>query len=463
MPKQRFRRFDHQLYCEAVQEAFKNGKWYRNDVLSFIEKYAGIPRAEIRITYLTGDAGPKIEAVESIALYLEDVVDGILRGEEPEDMVPVKVRQRRDGMTGKVRDIALLCILHQLLGHVAKLALDPLLHARITHTQHASIPERGQTSLKKQVHKYLRKESLGIRYAEKTDVTHAYATTMYAVLTDLIRKEIPKAKDLLCLLEYLGKIAPGGHLIIGGYIDAWLFNFAMSYAIRFTGTVGQTRRGRFTPFVIRCVAFMDDFLLLGRSAKGLKRATKALDKWMQENLHLSIRVSTGIIRILPVKEEKARRSLEEKAKRGCPVVDMAGFKICRTHIMIRRRVFIRARREFIRAAKELRDTGTLRRSRAFAAISYYSFVAQTDSVLFARKYHVEELVQAAAKIVGFYTRLKDRQRKEILYALQKRRAAYGAGEGTSGEAPRVHTGEAPGQCQAGGEGRFGGNCPDLPF
>ena len=172
--KQRFRRFDHQLYCEAVREAFKDGKWYRNDVLTFVEKYAGIPRAEIQFTYLTHDMGPRLEAEESIALYLEEVVDGILRGEDPEDMEPVKVRQRRDGMTGKVRDIALLCILHQLLGHVAKLALDPLLHARITHTQHASIPGRGQTSLKKQVHKYLRKESLGIRYAVKTEARLCY-------------------------------------------------------------------------------------------------------------------------------------------------------------------------------------------------------------------------------------------------------------------------------------------------
>lgn len=457
--KQRFRRFDHQLYCEAVREAFKDGKWYRNDVLTFIEKYAGIPRAEIQLTYLTHDMGPRLEAEESIALYLEEVVDGILRGEDPEDMEAVKVRQRRDGMTGKMRDIALLCILHQLLGHVAKLGLDPLLHARITHTQHASIPGRGQTSLKKQVHKYLRKESLGIRYAVKTDVKHAYATTMYAALIEIIRKEIPKAKDLIKLLEYLGRIAPGGHLIIGGYLDAWLFNFAMSYAIRYIQTVGQKRRDKFNPFVIRCVAFMDDFLLLGRSAKGLKRAAKALDSWMSKNLHLSIRISTGIIRILPIRKEKRRRKLKG-ARHGCPVADMAGFKICRTHVMIRRRVFIRARREFLRAMAELKAMGTLHRSRAFAVISYYSFIVQTDSAWMAEKYHAAELVRMAAKVVGFYTRLEDKKRKEKLYALQKRRTAYGTGEGTPGKASGgKFRGEAERQHHPAGNGGLAG----LPF
>lgn len=56
--------------------------------------------------------------------------------------------------------------------------------------------------------------------------------------------EIPKARYAIGLLKYLKSVAPGGHLIIGGYLDAWLFNFAMSYAIRYLYTLGSTRRGK---------------------------------------------------------------------------------------------------------------------------------------------------------------------------------------------------------------------------
>lgn len=458
--KQRFRRFDHQLYCEAVQEAFEGGKWYREDVQTFVEKYTGIPRAEIQLTYLEHDMGPRLEAEESIALYIEEVVDGILRGEDPEDMEPVKVRKRRDGMTGKMRDIALLCILHQLLGHVAKLALDPLFHARITHTQHASIPGRGQTSLKKQVHKYLRKESLGIKYAVKTDVKHAYATTMYAVLIEIIRKEIPKAKDLLKLLEYLGGIAPGGHLIIGGYLDAWLFNFAMSYAMRYLATVGQSRRGKFNAFVIKCVSFMDDFALLGRSAKGLKRAVKELGRWMSKTLKVAIRATSGIIKILPISEERRRRKEKSKAQRGCPAVDMAGFKIMRSHVAIRPRVFLKSRRCFMRAWKEYRETGTLHARRAKSLTAYNGYFGQTNSILVKKKYYVEKLMEVASRISSFYLWLTDKKRKEKLYALQKRRTAYGTGEGTPGKAPGgKFRGEAERQHHPAGCGGLAG----LPF
>lgn len=175
---------------------------------------------------------------------VEDLVE---YGIEPDDMEPPTIRQRPDGMTGKTRDIALLSILHQLIGHVEKLMIEPLINARLLPTQHASIPGRGQTLLKDQAHRYLLKETVGVRYIQKTDVVHAYATLKYQVCVDILKKEIPKAKAAIVLLEYLGRIAPDGHLIIGGYIDAWLFNFTMSYAIRdlyAQGPHGAGRRSR---------------------------------------------------------------------------------------------------------------------------------------------------------------------------------------------------------------------------
>lgn len=54
----------------------------------------------------------------------------------------------------------------------------------------------------------------------------------------------PESKICDRTAEIFKSVAPGGHLIIGGYLDAWLFNFVMSYAIRYLYTLGSTRRGK---------------------------------------------------------------------------------------------------------------------------------------------------------------------------------------------------------------------------
>lgn len=314
--KKRYKKLSRQLCEQAVVECFK-GKWRRNDVLTFIEKYAGIPRDDIKIDDLSGSWKYKNEAVEAIGLVMLGIVEDLVdHGIEPDDMEPVTIRQRPDGMTGKIRDIALLCIMHQLIGHITKLMIEPLIQARLLPTQHASIPGHGQTMLKDQMLRYFLKESLGIEYVRKTDVVHAYASLQYDVCIDLVMMEIPKARYAIGLLKYLKSVAPGGHLIIGGYLDAWLFNFTMSYAIRYLYTLGSTRRGKKIPYVIRCGTFMDDFSIGSGSIKGEQRAVKALDKWMTKNQHLQIKETTGIVKLLPIEEEKRRRNLPRPGAKG---------------------------------------------------------------------------------------------------------------------------------------------------
>lgn len=425
----RYKRLSRELCEQAVLECFK-GKWRRNDVLTYIEKYAGISRIDIKIDDLSGSWKYKNEAVEAIGLALLGMIEDLTEnGIEPEDMEPVTIRQRPDGMTGKVRDIALLCITHQLLGHAEKLMLEPLIQARLLPTQHASIPGHGQTRLKDQMRRYLLKESLGIRYMRKTDVVHAYASLQYSVCIDIVKKEIPKARQAIALLEYLGSAAPGGHLIIGGYLDAWLFNFTMSYAVRELYEMGTVRRGKKIPYVIRCGTFMDDFAIGTSSAKGAKRATKGLDKWMRTNQKLQIKETTGIIKVLSAEEEKKRRKMERPAQRGVPMLDMAGYKISRTHVTIRRRVFRKARRQLIRGYNELIRDGTLRRERAQKIISYNSYIEQSDSRRLKELYHVEELMQVAHMVNGFYGRMEHMKRKEELHDLQKRKFGSEAGTG----------------------------------
>lgn len=440
----RYKKLNQELCKEAIKECFKN-KWLRNDILTHIEKYSGIPRIDIEIDTLQGTWEVRNEALDAMSLALlgmaEDLVE---QGIEPDDMEPVTIRQRPDGMTGKVRDIALLCVTHQLLGHLAKKMIEPLLNARLLPTQHASIPGHGQTRLKDQMHRFFLRESIGITYVQKTDVVHAYESTQYSVPIELIRKEIPGARYALGILDYLATVAPGGHLIIGGYLDAWLFNFSMSYAIRYLYTLGTTRRGKKVPYVIRCGTFMDDFCITSASIKGEQRAVKMLSTWLEKNQGLRIKKTTGIIKLLPIEEEQRRRQLPKPSQRGVPMLDMAGYRISRSHVTIRRRVFKRTRRQLLRASRELKRDGTLHRQRAQKLVSYNSYIEQSNSENLQEKYNLSELMTVAHRVNGFYGRLAHKRRMEELHVLRERRRREQAGKGYTGSSSRRKENGSPG-------------------
>lgn len=424
--KQRFEKYSHDLAFRAALTLFDH-KWTRLDVLSFIEEYAGISREEIIAQSLNSDVTVKLEACDAIAYLLDQIVEDLQYGIEPDMIEPVVMRPRPDGMTGKMRDIACLCLIHQLLGHVAKLGLDPLFRARILPTQHASIPGRGQTAMVKQVGRFLRRKSLKIKVAQKTDVNHAYASTQYSVAIALIEKEMPRARWLIAVLRYLGKLAPDGHLIIGGYIDAWLFNFVCSYAIRDALRQGQTRRNVFQPYFVRIVTYMDDFSLFARTETGLRKGITALDRIMRRRFGLMIRATTGVIRFDSVQRERQKKHAEKRSQRGCPNLDIGGYKVHRTYVTIRPRVVKRAIRTFSRAWLEIQETGTIRRQRAHAITSRYGAVKNTTSKYFMERYHVAEIVKMAKRITAFWGRLDSKNRKEsILYALRKHAIQHAA-------------------------------------
>ena len=426
--KQKYNPLTIELCEEAAYECFRH-KWHREDVLTFIEKYAGIRRQELWELGLKDPTNQRLknEAVSSVAAYLYDVICDLRQGTEPEDMEEVIIKRRPDGMTGKMRDIATLCILHQLLGHVVKLMLTPLFYKRMEPTQHASIPGRGQTKLKNQVHKVLRSHP-EIKYTAKTDVKSAYKSLKYRICIKLVQKEVPRAEDAICILTYLGKIAPGGHLIIGGYLDAWLFNFAMSYAIRYIKTLGSVRRRKFLPACQMTVTYMDDFGLHGTSRKGIEKTIKKLDAWMQKELEVTIKVTAGVTKLLSIEEEKERKH-RKGAARGCPSVDMGGFRICRSHVTCRRRVFRKCRRQFLRAWREYQEEGTLRVWRAQKIISANGPLSQTDAWKTEEKYHVKELVKVAKKVTAWHERQAQKKRKEklqhALYSRSGRKAVQG--------------------------------------
>lgn len=414
--------FTNQLAYRAVSKCLEN-KWRRNDVQTFIEEWTGYSRYELYQNEMENNGltfGIKYEILCELACAAEDMVVGITHGIDP-DLDPVSVREKPDGATGKIRRIAYLCMRHQVLGHLVKSGIEPLLHARLLPTQHASIPGKGQTGLARQIKRMLNRK-LGIKQYIKTDCTSAYASVQYSVCAGLLKKEIPRARWIHACMEVLGRYAPDGHLIIGGYLDAWLFNFVMSYALRYVLSLSKSRRGNKYPMVIRAGTFMDDMVLLGRSETSLIQAIKRLKEWLWATFHMTMRSTTGVIRLYSVEEEKKLKCRKTPAGRGCPNIDMGGHRICRSHIAIRRRNMKRILRCFTRAWDEYQRTCTIKRQRACQIISRNGMVSNTDAYKLRHKYHVHDLLRVARRIQAYWSRVAARKRKERLtYVTEKYR------------------------------------------
>ena len=235
----------------------------------------------------------------------------------------------------------------------------------------------------------------------------------------LIRSEIPRARWIHASMKTLGKAAPGGYLIIGGYLDAWLFNYVMSYGLRYVLSLKKSRRGNDYPLVVRADTFMDDVVLMARSESGLKQAVRKLSEWLADQYGMNSRTTTSVLRIGTVKEEKERKG-QKGARRGVVAIDAGGFRISRTHTTIRKRNVPRIVRNFRRAWQEYQETGTIKRQRACQIISRNGMIRNTNSRNFADKYHVVELMRVARRVQGYWSREAARRRKERIYNAYQR-------------------------------------------
>lgn len=406
--KQRYRDLTHELCEEAVANAL-DGKWGRSDILDIVEKYVGIPRELILEEKRTSNMTLRCEAISAIAFEMEERIEELLGGDENAlDLMPVRIKQQRDRATGKIRNIAKLDIMHQLFGHLAYCGLEPFLKARILPQQYASIPGRGQTGMLKKLKHCISSKKLGIRYVKKTDVHHAYDTTQYSCVIDILKRELPNAKWIITIMCALERNAPDGHLIIGGYIDAWIFNLLMSYALRYVNSLYTVRRGKRSKIVYTEAAYMDDFGLMGARLAGLRTAVTKLEKWLKQHYGLELKEMCKETAFLSMKEE---RDLKKQGK-SAPGLDMGGYVVHRTYVSIRRTIYVRLRRQFLRAARELKTSGTIRVARARTIISYSGYFKRTNTRSAKETLEADKLIKIAKQVVKAHDSYDNRCKKE---------------------------------------------------
>ena len=162
---------------------------------------------------------------------------------------------------------------------------------------------------------------------------------------------------------------------------------------------------------------MDDFGLFGKSESSLRKTVKILNSWMQENLGVKLKIKENMIHFMSYAEERKRK----KAKnRGCPCLDMGGYKIHRGYTTIRPGIFKRTRREFTRGWEEIQRFGTFHLQRAKKIMAYNGYLDWTDSKMVIEKYHVKEVVEMAKHVISYWSRRSsiEKQKRKVHYVMQ---------------------------------------------
>ena len=370
------------------------------------EKYGGVAYGRLMAETANNEMHAKLEAADGIALEMEQRIDDLLEGAADDlDLDPVHTFPRIDGISMKLRELSDCCPMHQCFGHLAVLGLKPLLRAKLLPYQFASIPGKGQVALKRQVQRWLRREKLGICHAVKLDVKSAYKNTKHELVMKILQREIPGAGWLLAVVKCLLDMAPHDGLLIGGYLEAWLFNLVASYLLRQLMSYTKTRRNVTVRLVTRCASYADDIAMFGRRWADIQSAARKITRWARDKLGLTIKDTWKRTDLLSVQQERTRRHLTGAAK-GCPGFDMAGFVMHRTYTTVRRAIFKRLRRQYLRAAVNLKQRGQVPLYRSYKLVSYNGYFTGTKTRGAAETLDQPHLFKAARWAVAAAARKK---------------------------------------------------------
>ena len=355
---------DRGLISRAVYACLKN-KYKRNDVTRYFSQVSGLTENQIRCIHHRYGRKSLYPIVEIIISDLQKEI-----ANESLFFPPIWYRDKIDGSSGKIRRIGIQNIKQQLYDYIAVEGMKPLLK-RIGEYQYASIPKRGTTKGKQVISRWIKNRNM--RYFAKLDVKKCFESIDHDLLMTFLKKYIKNEKLVWLIRTLINSFEKG--LSIGSYLSQYLCNLYMSVLYHYImERIYKTRRGKRINLIRHCLIYMDDILLIGSRKRDMEMATKKI-------------IQTADEMGLTIKDNWQVRSIDETP------IDMMGFKIYRTHTEIRGRIFLRVRRSFRRARKEL----TLRISKK--CLSYYGYLKHTNSRKIERKWKVKPILKKCKGVI----------------------------------------------------------------
>ena len=239
-----------------------------------------------------------------------------------------KVREIYDESSEKFRKIKMVPFWPDgVIQWMLVTAMKPVLMRGMHPWSCASIPGRGGKRIHKKIRGALRNDPKGTKYAAELDVAQYYPSISGKRLIWALARKIKDKRFLRTVYSIIESC--GGGLAIGYYICQWLANFYLESLDQYIMTL---------PGVKYMTRYMDNITLLGPNKKQLHKARKLIAAFMQQRLGLSM---------------KANWQIYPTAKR---MVSAVGYRFSRTHVILRKRNFLRFTRQCRRVKKRL-DAG----------------------------------------------------------------------------------------------------------
>lgn len=381
---------------EQVHLCF-TGKRSKRRFQNLLVSTGKITRAELREEIRNCTCNKSLTAIDAVAEQAH--ADILARSVSFE---PVRQFQLREN--GKLRNICEESPWQQIFEYIAKGALDPLFRAKLLPIQYGSLPGKGQIAGKRQNERILRRMLHNKTDAAKCDVKKAYPSTTVECVMNLLRRDIGKNKPLLWLVEAVMANYPDGVLLIGGYLPCWLFNYVMSYVLRYILSHRKVRRGKSFKMILAICCYADDITVYGRISN-LTKVMKDTTRWAKETLGLTIKSAWDIIHFASF---DAERQQNKRRKAGShqrtPGLDMMGYVVRRTYTIIRGRNFVKLRRAILRAQRDLDALGYVPWWRAQRIMSQWGEIKHSDSRGFCQKYNVYKIIRAAKRSVSWHSK-----------------------------------------------------------
>ena len=378
---------DRNLISVATYNCLQK-KYTRKDSLKLLKKYSNTNLKTSDIKKMIKENGKY-----SVQPFVENIVD-VLRNELIERKLvlkPIVYKDKVDGSCLKIRRIGIQDVKQQIYDYIAIEGLKPMLK-RIGEHQYASIKTRGQIKGVRKISRWLRNKD--IRYAGKADIKKCYENIKQENMMKFLHKYVKNETLLWLINELLSTFDKG--LSIGSYLSQFLCNLYMSQLYHeISENMFKIRKhkngiNKRVNLVDHVIFFMDDILILGTNSKDLHKAMKLIIKFAKENMGLDIKLSWTVF----------KTRLEDRKNDSGQFIDMMGFRIYRWHITIRRRVFKRIRRAYMKALKFIKMHKSILSRIAKKCVSYYGHIKYTNSFKFKKRYKVYEVIKCCKEVIS---------------------------------------------------------------
>ena len=289
---------------------------------------------------------------------------------------------------GKERKIYMPEMHEQWLHHIIILILAPIIMATSYEFSCGSFPGRGAHYGKRQIERWLRKDTKGMKYFLKIDIRHFYNNIRVDILFKELKTRIKDEWFLYVIRVCLTGFKKG--IPLGFYISQWLANYMLEYLDKFILSEYNVY-----------VRYMDDMTIFSSSKKKLRKVLCDIKQILGRRYRLRLKHNYQVCRMY----------YEGKRIMGRPL-DFMGFLFYRNKTIIRKSILIST----TRLVNKMRKAKALGRGYYYkhivALLSYIGWFSCTDTYDTYRMYIKPYInIKNLKKIVS---KLKRRQNDETM-------------------------------------------------